>query len=176
MATIALARYKARKHPKRGSVMTNPGGPGVPGRMLGSKGGKFFHDMLGADWDIIGFDPRGIGETTCVTTSCFLFHPPDTAHMHQTQDTMLPRPFVSPPLPCKHGLRARVHGPKRRQHLGSYQPCGARRATAPVASSQTSASGAVQGAYGRRRFAVHGYRNRRSRHGLHDKNSGWRRC
>lgn len=60
---IALARYKATKEPRQGIILLNPGGPGGPGTMLA---GKFMQPLLGEDYDLVGFDPRGIGRTEYV--------------------------------------------------------------------------------------------------------------
>ena len=44
----------------RGPILFNPGGPGGSGVDLIKKYGKLFHEVLGDDYDIIGFDPRGL--------------------------------------------------------------------------------------------------------------------
>ncbi|KAJ6510959.1 hypothetical protein C8R45DRAFT_965744 [Mycena sanguinolenta] len=59
-ATIAIALYKAIKFPKKGTVFLNPGGPGGSGTRLAT---KEFADLIGEDWDLLGFDPRGINKT-----------------------------------------------------------------------------------------------------------------
>jgi pimeloyl-ACP methyl ester carboxylesterase len=73
VAQIALARYKATEHPKKGTIMLNPGGPGGSGKaFLASRfGGELLATMLGHNYDLIGFDPRGIGETK-PKVECFL--------------------------------------------------------------------------------------------------------
>ncbi|KAF3912790.1 hypothetical protein ABW20_dc0109990 [Dactylellina cionopaga] len=64
-AIIPIVKYPAAKDvPYKGSVLTNPGGPG-------GLGTEFIYDVasakqiktsvVGPGWDIIGFDPRGIG-------------------------------------------------------------------------------------------------------------------
>ncbi|KAF7336182.1 hypothetical protein MVEN_02165700 [Mycena venus] len=60
-ASIAIARFKATKSPRRGTLFVNPGRPGAPGTFLAS---KMVADLLGEDWDLLGFDPRGIGKTS----------------------------------------------------------------------------------------------------------------
>ncbi|KAJ4468855.1 hypothetical protein J3R30DRAFT_3554813 [Lentinula aciculospora] len=69
-ASIALARYKAKKFPRRGSVFLNPGGPGGAGTKLPITTGSALAKLIGDDWDLIGFDPRGIGSTR-PATRCF---------------------------------------------------------------------------------------------------------
>ncbi|WP_218004822.1 alpha/beta hydrolase [Actinomadura macra] len=67
---IAVLRIKARNAKKRiGSLFVNPGGPGGQGTALAYQA----PDFLGADvldrFDIVGFDPRGIGFSDNV--ACF---------------------------------------------------------------------------------------------------------
>jgi hypothetical protein len=39
------------------------GGPGGAGQALATQGGPNLQALIGEEWDIIGFDPRGIGKT-----------------------------------------------------------------------------------------------------------------
>ncbi|KAJ7040599.1 hypothetical protein C8F04DRAFT_1032334 [Mycena alexandri] len=55
-ASVAIARFKATKFPKKGTV--RPGGSGT--RLAAQS----FADLIGEDWDLLGFDPRGINKTT----------------------------------------------------------------------------------------------------------------
>lgn len=59
-------------------LLLNPGGPGGSGTFLALFLGKPLQAMLGADQDIIGFDPRGIAATT-PRADCFSF-PNDDSH------------------------------------------------------------------------------------------------
>ncbi|KAJ7579876.1 Alpha/Beta hydrolase protein [Mycena floridula] len=63
VATIALARYKATKCPRKGTVFLNPGGPGGSGVEFLIAAAGSLAKIIGDDWDLIGFDPRGIGKT-----------------------------------------------------------------------------------------------------------------
>lgn len=63
-ATIALAKYKADSNLRRGSVFVNPGGPGAPGKWLVTQlGDSLATAKIGLYYDIVAFDPRGIGDT-----------------------------------------------------------------------------------------------------------------
>jgi pimeloyl-ACP methyl ester carboxylesterase len=66
-----------RNHTKSGKyskspLLINPGGPGGSGVTFALFGGQILQQIVGLDQDIIGFDPRGIGETTPVA-DCFAF-------------------------------------------------------------------------------------------------------
>ena len=60
--TLALARKPATAQPRLGSLFVNPGGPGSGGRGLAA---RFADDGL-EQYDIVGWDPRGTGESTPV--------------------------------------------------------------------------------------------------------------
>lgn len=64
--TIALARIPAADPSNRiGSVFLNPGGPGASGVDLALFGfGDFLAAALQGRFDVIGFDPRGVGQST----------------------------------------------------------------------------------------------------------------
>ncbi|SDR74123.1 alpha/beta hydrolase fold [Friedmanniella luteola] len=63
--TLALARRPATSEPRRGTLFINPGGPGGSGR---NYVGYFDADGL-ESYDIVGWDPRGVGASTPVR--CF---------------------------------------------------------------------------------------------------------
>ncbi|KIP92190.1 MULTISPECIES: alpha/beta hydrolase [unclassified Microbacterium] len=67
--TLSVVRHQATGT-AQGSLLTNPGGPGASGVELIRDSLDF---AVGADlienYDVIGFDPRGVGESTAVT--CF---------------------------------------------------------------------------------------------------------
>lgn len=59
---IALARRPANKPDSRlGTVFVNPGGPGGPGRGLVRSAAAIFGADVLDRFDVVGFDPRGIG-------------------------------------------------------------------------------------------------------------------
>ncbi len=67
--TVALARIPASDPDNRiGSIMLNPGGPGGSGIDFAVGFGPFAGQVLGpevpARFDLVGFDPRGIGQST----------------------------------------------------------------------------------------------------------------
>jgi pimeloyl-ACP methyl ester carboxylesterase len=68
-ATIHLAinRRPARRPDERiGALLMNPGGPGASGLSLVANGGSLPSDVLDR-FDIVGFDPRGVGQSTQLT-------------------------------------------------------------------------------------------------------------
>jgi pimeloyl-ACP methyl ester carboxylesterase len=46
-----------------GSLVVNPGGPGAPGTSYAENASLAFRDVLRNDFDIVGFDPRGTGDS-----------------------------------------------------------------------------------------------------------------
>ncbi|MGW7437360.1 alpha/beta hydrolase [Streptomyces sp. NPDC054849] len=64
---VALARLPATDRKNRlGSLLLNFGGPGAPGAASLADSAKFFAD-LGERYDLIGFDPRGVGHSEPVS-------------------------------------------------------------------------------------------------------------
>lgn len=55
---LQLIKIKATNEPFRGSVLTNPGGPGGSGVDWLAGEGPSLRDDLGGHHDVIGFDPR----------------------------------------------------------------------------------------------------------------------
>ncbi|KAH9884113.1 TAP-like protein-domain-containing protein [Cubamyces lactineus] len=95
VAKIALGRYNATGANRKGIVVLNPGGPGGLGKRLATVTGPEFQDRLGEEYDMIGFDPRGIGETE-PRTQCF---PTPEAHAAFIANTVLERGYdVGPNL------------------------------------------------------------------------------
>lgn len=66
-ASIALLRYPARDGSPLGSLLVNPGGPGASGvDLIGSSVDYAVDGELRDHYDIVGFDPRGVGASTAV--------------------------------------------------------------------------------------------------------------
>ncbi|KAF7318129.1 Abhydrolase-4 domain-containing protein [Mycena chlorophos] len=69
-AVIALARIPSKLAPDspsyRGPLLFNPGGPGGSGVdfVIASGYGELFQLVVGPEFDLIGFDPRGIARST----------------------------------------------------------------------------------------------------------------
>lgn len=61
--TVSLSVIRLRASGKRqGALLTNPGGPGGSGVTMVRDGAKFtFSDKMRGAYDIVGFDPRGVG-------------------------------------------------------------------------------------------------------------------
>ncbi|UDM36101.1 alpha/beta fold hydrolase [Mycobacterium ulcerans] len=60
MAQVAVARLPATGAHKLGVIVANPGGPGISGIDDMAYSGNFW-DRLRQDFDIVTFDPRGVG-------------------------------------------------------------------------------------------------------------------
>ncbi|KAL8789720.1 MAG: hypothetical protein Q9213_000970 [Squamulea squamosa] len=67
---LDLVKISANKEPKKGSIIFNPGGPGGSGResFVGPIGAAL-RVVTGGVYDLISFDPRGVGDT--IPFSCF---------------------------------------------------------------------------------------------------------
>ncbi|MFE2754835.1 alpha/beta hydrolase [Actinosynnema sp. NPDC059335] len=63
--TIALMKRPAEDQANRiGSLFINPGGPGGAGLIYSAYGSSFFQPEVMKRFDLIGFDPRGVGRST----------------------------------------------------------------------------------------------------------------
>ena len=62
---LALLRVPATER-AQGSLVVNPGGPGAPGTDYAAAAGQVFREPLLRAFDIVGFDPRGTGESSPV--------------------------------------------------------------------------------------------------------------
>lgn len=95
---IAVLRVPARdKGGRLGSIVVNPGGPGGSGVDYASAGSLQFGRTLTNAYDIVGFDPRGVGKSTaldCIGTEqldeLVAFDPdPDTQAERDEMDRLL---------------------------------------------------------------------------------------
>src|SRR4051794_32986288 len=60
-AQIGVLRHRASGD-RIGSLVVNPGGPGASGMSLGATmSGRLAQSPLGQRFDVVGFDPRGVG-------------------------------------------------------------------------------------------------------------------
>jgi pimeloyl-ACP methyl ester carboxylesterase len=64
--TLALSRVPATAPASRrqGALLVNPGGPGASGLSLAAVVASGLAPSVAADYDVIGFDPRGVGSST----------------------------------------------------------------------------------------------------------------
>ncbi|KAG0125369.1 TAP-like protein-domain-containing protein [Tuber indicum] len=71
-AAIAITILEATdtSRPYGGPVLINPGGPGGSGVYMLLAFGELFQQVIGRHYSIVGFDPRGVNNTT-PTFSCF---------------------------------------------------------------------------------------------------------
>ncbi len=91
---LALVRRRAKSPSQRiGAVLVNPGGPGASGVQF-VESGSFFSQAVQDRFDIIGFDPRGVGGSggiTCGGTQNAVFREvdwaPDTPAEQRDLDT-----------------------------------------------------------------------------------------
>ncbi len=68
--SLSLARHRASKPGERiGSLFVNFGGPGVAAVPSVKEGGEGLDELSGGRFDVVGWDPRGTGESTHVR--CF---------------------------------------------------------------------------------------------------------
>jgi pimeloyl-ACP methyl ester carboxylesterase len=74
---IAVNRFPATSGQSNGALLTNPGGPGSLG-LSWARGMSLVYagTVLAEDYDIIGFDPRGIGESS---PAPYCFRSPDVS-------------------------------------------------------------------------------------------------
>lgn len=64
-ASIALIRYNSTAETRLGSLLVNPGGPGASGvDFVAAGAGEAVSVLSGGLYDVIGWDPRGVGQTT----------------------------------------------------------------------------------------------------------------
>lgn len=62
---LSLIRLPAADGEAReGSLFVNPGGPGGSGVSLVRRAGHFFPDQIREQYDLVGFDPRGVGRSS----------------------------------------------------------------------------------------------------------------
>ncbi|SEH02796.1 alpha/beta hydrolase fold [Nonomuraea solani] len=84
---LALARRKATDPKARvGSLVINPGGPGGSGVEAAYGAPGFFTEELQKRFDIVGFDPRGVGRSHPVICSASVFNQIPPAVMKSQAD------------------------------------------------------------------------------------------
>lgn len=66
---LAVVAHRATGPRRRGVLFVNPGGPGLPGTEAIPEELSFFPQRLLRDYDIVSWDPRGVGASTAV--QCF---------------------------------------------------------------------------------------------------------
>jgi pimeloyl-ACP methyl ester carboxylesterase len=60
---LALSRELTTRSPNLGEVVVNPGGPGASGIQFIDAAGSFVREALGNEFDVVSFDPRGVGSS-----------------------------------------------------------------------------------------------------------------
>ncbi|MFR9794323.1 alpha/beta hydrolase [Streptomyces sp. MS06] len=61
--TLALTRVPHTAKTYQGPLLVNPGGPGGSGRTLAGFVASALPDSVAAQYDVVGFDPRGVGKS-----------------------------------------------------------------------------------------------------------------
>ncbi|OUC98479.1 alpha/beta hydrolase [Streptosporangium minutum] len=95
--SLALNRIKgktSRDHNHLGVLLVNPGGPGASGRNLAKYVATQLPDHLADRFDVIGFDPRGVGESEpalrCVDPAKYYAAPrPDHVPRNEREEAVL---------------------------------------------------------------------------------------
>ena len=64
---IAMKKHLATGSVRQGALFVNPGGPGYSGVDMVESSQTQFSPALNQAYDIIGFDPRGVGASTAIT-------------------------------------------------------------------------------------------------------------
>ena len=64
---IAMKKHLATGSVRQGTLFVNPGGPGYSGVDMVESNETQFSPTLNQAYDIIGFDPRGVGSSTAIT-------------------------------------------------------------------------------------------------------------
>jgi pimeloyl-ACP methyl ester carboxylesterase len=81
---LAVVRHAAAGPARRGVIFINPGGPGFSGTELIPKFIGFMPRVLLRDYDIVSWDPRGVGASTAV--QCFPNADAETAFLGDDAD------------------------------------------------------------------------------------------
>jgi pimeloyl-ACP methyl ester carboxylesterase len=78
---LAVVKHQATGPRRRGVIFVNPGGPGLPGTEAIPAELSLFPKGLQRDYDIVSWDPRGVGESTAV--QCFASQAAENAFLGQ---------------------------------------------------------------------------------------------
>lgn len=62
--SLKLVMHPAQESSRIGSMLVNPGGPGYGGSFLAEDAESYFGERLVKSFDIVGWDPRGTGDST----------------------------------------------------------------------------------------------------------------
>lgn len=83
--SLALSRVRAADPGKRiGTLLINPGGPGGAGAQLVASNVEVFPQQMRDEFDIVGFDPRGVGGSTPTITCSEPVFDPNVTQFPQT--------------------------------------------------------------------------------------------
>jgi hypothetical protein len=89
--TLDLLRVEALHRPAKKSILFNPGGPGASGIQFVALSSDAIHEVLGGNYDLIGFDPRGTGRTLPFACNETLSEDPGGANLTLPADVDVPK-------------------------------------------------------------------------------------
>ncbi|KAJ5180710.1 hypothetical protein N7492_003920 [Penicillium capsulatum] len=79
---IAFIKYTASTEKEAPSLLINPGGPGNSGTQVVKASGKALAKLSGGTYNVVGFDPRGVGDSGPVI-DCWPGHPEKRAQFQR---------------------------------------------------------------------------------------------
>ena len=129
--TLALSMVPATapQAERQGDLLVNPGGPGGTGRYLAASVAFSLDQKVASEYNIIGFDPRGVGASVPALhcdPSFFAGARPDYIPANQAaEQALIGRAKATPPLRAPVRLAAAVHDHRGRRQGHGLHPGGA---------------------------------------------------
>jgi hypothetical protein len=131
---LAVIRHLATgPGPRIGSLFFNPGGPGGSGVASLPAVYSFFPAALRQRFDIVSFDPRGVGQSTAVPAPGVEYSARSTPADYPAGPGVSPR--TTSQAACPASIESDHHSSARGRHRCRTHPLPAPRASAPRASA-----------------------------------------